>query len=439
VNQLSLGSARNTVRPAAASLAIAGIASALLLSLPQPARAQQSELDTLRQQIQALQQRLDALEAEQKKAADAAAKAGPPSVQSNSKQQVTVSGLLQVQGSANLSESGPTFPRQADTFRIRRGELRLTSRITPRITGTIMIDPAKPSRLNPITVPAGGGTVTPTVNQSSNVFQELMLSYQLNQRPTSSLFVDAGQFKIPIGYEGDLVSSGSLQTINRALMFSVRDPFAGGYGDIRESGARLRGSSGPLGYELGVFNGFGERQNDVALGDPKAVIGRLQYRPRGVEGLVLGASGGIGNTAVTAGAPRSDRSQWNLFSAYKRNKLTFQTEYLQGDAQIFGGLGGVRDVRSYYGSVGYLFRPKLEGVFRYDTFDANRNASAFDLSELIFGLNYYIKGNNAKIQTNLIRRNGVGSAAVLAGANPTGIGGLRNDNTSLVTQLQVAF
>lgn len=416
------------------------VGGAVLLTQAIPAHAQQSEIAALRSQMAEMQARLEKMEADQKKATEAAAKAGAPTVASNSKLPVTISGLLQVQGISTLSESGPTLPRQNDTLRLRRGELRLTGRITPRITGTLMIDPTKSARLNPVTVPAGGGTVTPTVNQANNVLQEMVLSYMINQRGTNSMFVDAGQYKIPIGYEGDLVSSGALQTINRALMFSTRDPFAGGYGDIRETGVQLRGTAGPVGYQLGVYNGFGERQNDVALGDPKAIIGRLMYRPRGVEGLVFGVSGGIGNTqtSTTAGTPRSDRSQVNLFSAYKRDKLTFQAEYLRGDAQIQGG-GGVRDVSSYYGSIGYLFRPKLEGVFRYDTFDTNRDAGGLDLSELTFGLNYYIKGNNAKIQSNIVRRNGIGTTAAAAGTSGSGLGGLRNDSTAFITQLQVAF
>src|SRR5687768_13024180 len=114
---------------------MAGVASALLLSTPVPATAQQSELDTLRQQITALQQRLDALEAEQKKSAEAATKASAANtanIQSASKLPVTINGMAQIQGTANLSESGPTFPRQSDTFRLRRAELRITGRITPR-------------------------------------------------------------------------------------------------------------------------------------------------------------------------------------------------------------------------------------------------------------------------------------------------------------------
>jgi hypothetical protein len=31
------------------------------------------------------------------------------------------------------------------------------------------------------------------------------------------------------------------------------------------------------------------------------------------------------------------------------------------------------DVRGYYGSLGYLFTPKIEGVFRYDSFDSARS------------------------------------------------------------------
>jgi len=413
------------------------VGSAVLLTQAMPVQAQQSEIATLRAQMAELQARLEKMEADAKKSAEAAAKAGAP-VQSNSKLPVTVTGLLQVQGSSFLSEKGPTLPRQADTFRLRRGELKISGRITPKVTGAIMIDATKSSRLNPITVPAGGGTVTPTVNQSTNVLQEMILTYQLRQRENSSLFAEAGQYKIPIGYEGDLVSSSAIQTINRALMFSTRDPFAGGYGDIRETGVQLRGTQGPVTYQIGAYNGFGERQNDVALGDPKAIIGRLAFRPKGMEGLVVGVSGGLGDTTTTAGAARSDRSQMNLFAAYKAKKLTAQAEYLRGDAQIQGG-GGVRDVSSYYASIGYMFRPKLEGVFRYDTFDTNRSASNLDLSEITLGLNYYIKGNNAKIQSNIVRRNGIGTTAAAAGTSGTGLGGLRNDSTAFITQVQVAF
>jgi len=402
------------------------LAAAMLLAGTLPADAQQSEIAALRQQITDLTERLNKMEADSKKQTEAAAKAGPSLT---SKMPVTVSGLLQVQGSTLFGQNGPTAPT-ADTLRLRRGELRLTGKITPRITGTVMIDPTKNLAL---VTPAAPGV--PSVNQSSNILQELALSYLLTQNPGGSHFIDAGQFKIPIGYEGDMVSSGALPLINRALMFQLRDPFAGGYGDIRETGVRLRGTMGQFGYDLGVFNGFGERQNATAQSDAKAIIGRLMFRPAAVKDLVLGISGGTGSTG---GAPRNDRSVLNAFMAYKRDKWSAQAEFLNGDSQPLGG-GATRDVRSYYGSVGYLFTPKLEAVARYDNFDINRNAAGFDVQDITLGLNYYIKGNNAKIQANVVRRNGTGTAAAAPGASGSGLGSIANDSTALVVQGQVAF
>ena len=197
----------------AAALGLATITAALLLGNAAPSQAQQTEVEALRAQIAALTERLDKLEGDQKKATDAAAKAPSPV---GSRLPVTLSGLLQVHYLGFPQNDGAS---QNETFRLRRGELRLTGNITPRLTGTVMIDPAKGLRLN-------SGT-TPSVNQSSSILQEIQLSYLLNQSKTSPLYGDIGQFKIPIGYEGDLVSSSALQAVERALMFRQRDPVNG--------------------------------------------------------------------------------------------------------------------------------------------------------------------------------------------------------------------
>jgi hypothetical protein len=262
-----------------------------------------------------------------------------------------------------------------------------------------------------------------------------MLTYLLTQNSKGAHYVDAGQFKIPIGYEGDQVSSSALPLTNRALMYQLRDPFGGGYGDIRETGVRLRGTMGEFGYDLGIFNGFGERQNATAQSDAKAVMGRLMYRPKVLPDFVIGISGGTGNTG---GAPRNHRSVLNAFTAYKRDKWSAQAEFLNGDAPPLGG-GASRDVRSYYGSVGYVFTPRLEGVARYDSFDVNRNAGGFDVQDISLGVNYYTQGNNAKLLVNSVRRNGTGTASAAPGASGSGLGSIANDSTALVVQGQLAF
>ena len=416
-------------------VSVALVASVLVGALP--AHAQQADIDALKAQIAEMTSRLEKLELDAKTVASKE-KATPAAT---SKFPVTVSGLLQVQGNTLFDQSGPTAPTP-DTFRLRRTEIRLAGKINSRVSGWVMIDPAKSLSINSVTVPAGGGAVVPTINQSSNILQELVLSYQVKRGESGAHYLDAGQFKIPVGYEGDQVSSSALPFINRALMFSVRDPFAGGYGDIRETGVRLRGSMSQFSYDVGAFNGFGDRQNALALSDTKAIMGRLSYRPKlaasaVVQDLVFGVSGATGNTGVAAGG-RADRTLLNAFAAYKRDKLSAQAEYLQGDSQPLGG-GSTRDIRSYYGSVGFLFNPKLEAVARYDYFNANRNAPGFDVKDISLGLNYYIKGHNAKIQANVVHRNGTGVAVPAAGASSSGLGSIANDSTAFILQGQVAF
>jgi hypothetical protein len=391
-----------------------------------PALAQQTETEALRQQIEELTGRLQRLEEAQ--AASTATAKSSPSI--TSRLPVTVSGLLQVHGLGFLGQDN-AFPRRADTFRLRRGEIRLTApTITPRISGTIMFDPAKAIAVN-----SAAGAAT-TIRARDNILQEIQLSYLLNKTNDFTNTVDIGQFKIPIGYEGDLVSSSALQTVERALFFTQRDTSGTdqGYGDVRDTGVQLRGTYSGLSfagidYRLGIFNGLGDRQNAQATTDPKAVVGRLVVRPTALNGLQLGISGGGGNTALGTGNRRFNRGLFNLFGVYKTDKVTFQTEYLKGESQLRGGIPS-SDVRGYYASLGYLFNPRIEGVLRYDTFDSARNLANAEARDITLGLNYYIKGNNAKIQANIVRRNG-------APGSP--IADLRPDRTEIRTNFQVAF
>ena len=434
-----------------------------LLNSSQPAMAQQSAVEALRAQIEELTERLNKIETDSKKTSEAVAK-NVPTV--SAKEKVAISGLLQVRGDAFSGEDGPgvtdTANRQFDTFRLRRAEIRLTApAITSRISGTVMLDLAKRPSAS-----LSGANIN--INQSTNVLQELQLSYLLRKAsvpvsgvPTAAgaasqppapnnIYLDIGQFKIPIGYEGDLVSSSAIQTIDRALMFGARDPFGGGFGDVRDTGAQIRGTQGQFEYRLGVFNGLGERQNDNATSDNKAFVGRLLFKPRSIQGLQVGVSGAIANTRNNGGtsgglAQRADRSLTNLFAAYKKNKLTLQTEYLTGSSQrLPSDISAFdRDVRGYYGSIGYLFTPKIEGVLRYDFFDFDRNMQDASVRDLVAGVNYYIKGNNAKLQLNVVKRNGGSDLVSANGFGSSGSSsnprGFANDRTEVRIQGQVAF
>jgi hypothetical protein len=365
--------------------------SALMLSAPAIARADQADdVSALRQQILQMQQRLDELEANQKvtdanaqKAVDATKKGV------HSKFDVDVSGLLQVQALAPLSGDGS---QDNDTFRLRRGELKLTANITDRVSGLVLFDVAK--------------TKIDSSNRADAMLQEITLSYLLNKNGTNKNYIDVGQTKLPLGYES-LVSSSALPFLERSMIFTQ-----GKYGDVRDTGAQLRGNAGKLEYRLGVFNSLGDRQNNNAVRNDKAFAGRILWKAS--DGLQLGGSFGKASDSGNI---------VNLFANYTKDKFWVWGEYAKGSrdsgATIVDGNG-------FNVSAGYHFKPKLEAVAR---FDKSNDANNGDATESTLGLNYYLKSNNAKIQLDLVKHDGTfGSGS-----------GYQYDWTELRSGFQVAF
>lgn len=403
-----------------------------------PAHAQQSELDALRQQIADLQKRLDALETTQKKSADTA-KATPAAT---GKFPLTIGGLLQVHSLDYLSEKVNTGSTpSSDTFRLRRAELRVTApAITSRLSGTVMFDLARPDSTNLPGAFQGG---------ANNILQDLQVSYKASPvaNTKKQLFLDAGQFKTPVGYEAALTPTANVAFLERSLIFSGRDRFNTTYGDQRDTGIQLRAVTPRIEARLGVFNGFGDRQNSLSASDNKALIALLSYKPRAISGLTIGASGGVGNTGVlftTTGTPpasvnlRAHRNLLNAFLVYKIKKFTVQGEYLRGNASAFVAADATNaavNPQGYYLGVAYLFNSRLELLARYDTLDFNHQIDNATTRDYILGLNYYITGQN-KLQVNLVRREG-GEAAPTSATNPAA--NFRNDRLELRTGVQLAF
>lgn len=282
-----------------------------------------------------------------------------------------------------------------DSFRIRRAELKFTGDITSQIKWTVMIDPAKSLALNnTYTTVAGTKVLADTsVNQAGRMLQEAFISYEL--KPNMRLWV--GQFKLPLSMEG-LQSSGALDTIERAMFASDRGR-GGSYGDIRDLGAMLSGTlHKQIDYQIGMFNGSGESQNDVDKGDQKAVIGRLVFRPAAVRGLQFGGSGAWGR-GVRAENPRHDRLGAEV--RYSRDKFTFKSEVMRGADADLKRIG-------YYAHVGYRATGRLEPVLRVDFWDPDRrretNASNVSERDFVTGFNYLLAENHAKLQLNYVRK-----------------------------------
>jgi hypothetical protein len=282
-----------------------------------------------------------------------------------------------------------------DTFRVRRAELKLSGEISPKLKWTIMVDPSKALAVNNSYTTINGNRVVSdvTVNQASRVLQDAYLTFDYSK----NAHINVGQFKMPLSLEG-LQSSAKLDTVERALFISDRSR-GGNYGDVRDLGMMVFGSLGSsVDYQLGLFNGGGENQNDVDKNDQKAVGGRLVVRPQLIKGLQTGFSG------TWSGDDRGDRPRRNRLGAealFTRHELTLKAEFMTGaDAAIHR--------RGYYTHLGYRIAPRLETVFRFDTWDPNtgQEADATSVTErdFIVGFNFYLDENRTKLQFNYLRK-----------------------------------
>lgn len=282
-----------------------------------------------------------------------------------------------------------------DTFRLRRTELKLTGEITPEVKWTLMFDPAKALSVNNsyVTINGAKALIDTSANQASRILQDAFITLDY----IKNIHIDVGQYKVPLSLEG-LQSSATLDTVERALFASDRAR-GGSYGDVRDLGVMIRGPIGKqVDYQLGFFNGSGENQNDVDKNDQKAVIGRLVVRPSFLKGLQIGGSGAWGNGA-RHDRPRRDRLGGEML--FVRGPFKFKSELMSGKDADLHRLG-------YYTHFGYVVAPKGEVIFRFDAWDPDtrRETNSANVTErdYVAGYNYYIFGNNVKLQVNYLRK-----------------------------------
>jgi hypothetical protein len=300
-----------------------------------------------------------------------------------------LSGL--VQGWFTASDAGV-----ADTFRLRRGEVKLGGEVNRRVRWDLVIDTAKALSVSNSYVNVNGQRVMSdtSIGQSGRVLQDAFVTLTRS----SSFAVAVGQQKLPLAMEG-VQSSSRLDTVERALFMS--DKARGGtYGDIRDFGVTAKGkvATGQIEYSAGVFNGFGETQNDVDRDGQKPFMGRLVARPSAVKGLAIGTS--YGRTTAHAGLPtRKDRA--GVDAAFARGRLTLASELMTGH-------DGLLARRGYYAHTTYRIVRDLDAVFRTDTFDpdtaADTTAANVMERDWLGGVNWRIAGPSALLQVNYLRK-----------------------------------
>lgn len=310
-----------------------------------------------------------------------------PATETPAAPKFTFGGLLQV-----WYASGDA---QIDSFRIRRSELKVVVEVTPKAKATVMIDPAKALTVNNTFTTLDGQRVVldSSVNQASRVLQDAFLSLTY----IDGVQIDVGQLKVPLSYEG-LMSSARLDTVERAL-FATDRLRGGNLADVRDIGIVARGRLGAhVDWNVGLFNGSGEGQNDVDKNEAKSVAARLVARVPGVAGLQFGASVADGKTAGP-GEPRRDRLGADVHWAH--GPFTAR-------AELMTGKDGPLERRGGYAHLGYRINPRFEVVARADSFDPDtaRDSTVDSVRERdwIAGVNVLLADHRVKAQAEYLRK-----------------------------------
>jgi hypothetical protein len=265
-------------------------------------------------------------------------------------------------------------------------------------------------------------------------------------KQSNALVIDAGLRKVPFGYE-ETTSSGTLKAIERspATRYFVetnnsRRLGAGSYhtglyiGGIQDSGLfynfaitnpeRDEFSTGnsTTNNTPGVNNAGGSTNNNLAY------WGNLGYSGKwsacsfkgGIEGGYLPDQGGSGNPTAVPPVSNLGTGQnltvYGVFADVTYADFNLAGEYL--DSKDQHGVSATLDAKpkGYWIQPSYMITKELEGVVRYSYLDSNgRGINVSDgikyapsggtmnkMDELYLGGNWYIKGNDVKLQAGYI-------------------------------------
>jgi phosphate-selective porin len=285
-----------------------------------------------------------------------------------------------------------------DSFDIRRARLDLKGDITEKFDYRTQVE--------------FGGTSGPFL-------LDALLGYKFNPY----IKLTAGQFKIPFSQE-NLTSSPKLETINRsqvveALVARGQDVIGNQNG--RDIGVQLSGNLflkddfSLVDYAFGVFNGAGINKLDT--NEQKDFIGRVVVHPW--KDLSVGGSYYNGRYTLTSSPTlRGERDRVGAEFAYLKDRLSLRGEFISG-------LDGSIKKRGWYLQGGYFLIPKkLQGVFKFDTFDPNEQIDNNETNVYTFGANWYFN-KWAFIQLNYELKDEIGRKEI--------------DNNIFTTQLTLQF
>ncbi len=277
------------------------------------------------------------------------------------------------------------------TFRLRRAELHFKGDILPKqIKYEVMIDVAKVLEFQNATL-TDSNNDTVTVQQPASAvsaLQDFNITYV-----TQYADISAGQFKIPVSWEGFNSSS--------KLLFPERAIVSRTFGDKRDMGVKVSKKFPMWSYTAGLFNGAGLNHRDN--NDGKDVALRVEVYP--VTGLTLA---GVTYDQIGDRNLPGTKDCWEGDVRYESGPVLVQSEFIRGrDGQ---GMGTAINSQGFYLAGGYkldmasgVLQPDLRVGYFDPNADANAPATNDEVLEFGAGANYYLKGQQARMSFSYTR------------------------------------
>ena len=252
-------------------------------------------------------------------------------------------------------------------------------------------------------------------------FRGQLTDAYVNWNRFDSANVRVGQFKTPFGFE-QLYADPRLYTVERSL---VNDRMTPG----RQIGIQLGGEAyyERFNYAVGLFNGSSTNQNfndnDKFL--TAARISVVPFSGRFLENQSrwsLGANAFRSTDTNLAGAPEfgfdstpSTPAKDDLFLG-RRRAVGYDTQFEVGPFELWGEyLRGAYEptnrlplsqlrTNGWYGQASYfVIFDKLQLVARREAFDPNLHLAGDGTQSTVFGVNWYFKQHDLKLQVDWMR------------------------------------
>jgi phosphate-selective porin len=306
---------------------------------------------------------------------------------------LTIGGYLQ--GELDVGAIGDSRFPASDRFFLRRARLTASGNVLRTVTYRMQVE-------------LGGGFA------SSSVTASLTDGY-VEWTKIPQAHVRFGQFKAPFGREW-LVSSTQLVTIERSL---VSDRLTLN----RQIGVEALGDAygGRVGYLAAVVNGNGRNTTVNDNRDFMYVVrGTSAWRMSNGGRLEVGANGfwsrdtrlsmppefGFDSTAEISAADNlftGRHSGAGLDERFERGILAVDAEWLRARfEQDATGAPVVTSHGWYVMPSAFVFRRLMQAVGRYEWYRPDVHIEANETSTWVAGLNYYGRGDNAKLMVDYL-------------------------------------